>query len=335
MNNVFVVSPAQERLFQFMVAGLTGLLIVLCSPQEAFGAAGDSQIVSVSCPGTSEQAPIGSEINFTTTCTVNISVDPADSPVQLQMRVTSDTTTKTAGNGGNLTITSPENRLIANGSFGITTAGSPTTVESGITGNTTLNLTYKTWEADVGDTSYIQTFELQLLNSGGAPVTQGWYSTGTSLSLTTKNITEVSVLAAPTVTLTTSNEVFSQNTYYDSNSFTVRVKANNSWILKTQMARNPTDDSTTETINVNNVYYRCNTSGNYDCLHSSNTQFATTATYYDVAQNNVGDPTTGSSDNRALDTVDVTVLYAGRTSTNVYPKSDYTSDTTFQVTAPR
>lgn len=335
MNIRGVMFYSIKNSLRFFVATIFCLMIfggISSNNSTCLAAAGDSVITSVSCPSATEQAPVGSEIDFTSACTVNITVDAADTPVKLQVLVSDNVTTKTLGNGSNLSIISPENRLFANTTFAITQAASPVTVETGIVGNTTLNFNYKTWEGDTGGTDYTQYFQLRLLDSGDTPVTQGWYTTNTDFDFTTANVNSISISSAPMITLA-ANKAFTAG-QTETATVTISVKANNSWIAKVKLADSPIPDlpdTSSNSIPISSNTFAC--SGQTDC--ESGTITFTTA-YQDFAQSAAAVYTTGTTNGgRDLSTKNYTATFTLTTLTNPYDADTYGSDMTYQLTSPK
>jgi hypothetical protein len=159
-------------------------------------------------------------------------------------------------------------------------------------------------------------------------------SAADSITFDIVNKAYVTDSSPPTVTLSNSDEVFDIDKYYDSNSITVAVKANNSWILKTKLAGNPTSGG--DTIPVASNYYRAEdpVGGVFSNLASSRTSFAVADTYYNVAESNALTYTTGSGNGIDLDADEVTVIFSLKT-TGVFNVGSYSTNATYQVTAPK
>lgn len=249
------------------------------------------------------------------------------------------TTTRNSGNGTDITLTAPEHRFKADGPLqagtpeNITTSnlgGTVTVVQNNINSDVSglsVELEYTTYEADYGDTNYTQNFTFAVYRDNGAAVD----TASSSISFTIENRQTLTVSTNPTVSLTSSADIFSSNQYFDSNNITISVKANNTWKLDIKVAANLTDGG--KTIPITSTTFRCSGAG-FDNLAASRTQFAVADTYYGAAQNNNGTNRTGTSDNISLDAVDVTATYSAQT-TALFDQGNYSAVSTFQLTSPR
>lgn len=327
---------------KFSGAKIVAILLLCLAPllfnnNVANAAAGDSVINSVSCPAATAPETSG-QINFASACTVNITRDIADGNLQLQIRVISDTTTAGIGNGGNLDITTPSNRFSANLND-VTLAGGAITVQTGIagSGDQTLNLKYITWEADIGETDYTQNFELQLLDSVGTPVTQGWYSTNTNMTFTTKRVMEiVSTTATAAIDNLTQYSDMVPVQYHDSDNILVEFKVNDTWKLELEIEQQPTSGGDTLPLGAGTsaFYYICPASGSYTSNASSRTEITAASTKYSVSESNSA--TTGGTAT-SLSTITVTLNYSLKT-LKLFAPGDYSigaTGSTFTLTSPK
>lgn len=261
-------------------------------------------------------------------------------------------TTRNSGNGPNpLVVTSPEHRI--NGCVNATSSancGTPATnlttdtayttgvllYTTAINGTYYSRIDYTTYEADTGGTNYTQNLTFRVFkNSSEAELTN---DTDT-LTFTVANKQYVSKTAHPTITLVGSSEVYSFDTFFSSNTITVNVKANNTWKLQAELLGVPTDAA--KTIPITSTYFYIGSSANYVEIASTNaatpTQFAATSTYYDVASNNGGTFTTGTSDSINLDSIGVTFTYRLKNLSDwsdAYDQGNYSCTGRFKVISP-
>lgn len=279
---------------------------------------------------------------FTTTCTMNVTMG-GDTDLKIGVYTGDYTTTKNSGNGSNITYTSPEHRFKA---LGPKQAGTPANITTGDTGGTStivrdsittdqtgisVDLKYTTYEADYGGTEYTQPFTFALYRDNNAAID----TSGSQMTFTIENKQYIHVTTDPTITLTGSSQVFSINQYFDSNTMTAEVRANNTWKLRTELLGVPTDGG--KTIPKTSTYFKASGSG-FENLATTRTQFADINTYYDVAQNTDGTNRTGTTDNINLDPVNVVVTNSLKTlgtMEQAYDVGTYHCDSRFQVISPR
>lgn len=276
---------------------------------------------------------------FTATCSVTADSLNTGSTYKIGIFTSNYTTTKVSGNGSNLDYENPEHRFKVNGPdqagtpANITTSsnGSKSTpIKTGITGvtnySTNFDISYITYEADVGDTTYQQPFILGLYIGNGSSAT----STPINMDFTIERIQHsITTSAPPTANVSVVNAI-TPNAEQDSNTFTVNVKANSTWLLKTQLSGNLLSGG--DTIPVSSEYFRATGSG-FSNLASTKTQFATAGIDYNVAQNSAGVYTTGSSDGISLNTLGVQVIYTHKT-TSIFSPNSYTTNTTLLLNSP-
>lgn len=300
-------------------------------------------ITSFTCLGP-VATPAWPRNNFINNCTIVIN-RAGRVGLKVGVYATSYNTTKVSGNGPTpLDYRQPETpdyRFKADGPLqGGTPANITTnaTVATGITlvknnintdgdANFSFNINYRTYEADYGDTNYTQVYRVRVFRSTDVTAAT---TANQSYNFQIANKQYITVSAPPDVTLSNSAQVFTLGQYYDSNSLTVAVKANNTWKLQLKLAGDPTD--ATKTIPVASNYFYCSGAG-FINLAPTRTSFALANTYYDAAQNNAGVYRTGTADNINLSSVNVTTLLSLRT-TNVFDRGNYLTTATFNVISP-
>lgn len=298
-------------------------LILILIGQKVYAAS----ITGVSCsaPSASTSWPRNT---FNSSCNVSVDIT-GESNVKIGIKTTNTSTAKLSGNGNNLDYTSPEQRFK---SEGMSVSTSPSYVATNITssGSSSIGVSYITYEADYGDTQYQQDFTFGLYRtSDNAELST--YST--SITFTIANKQYIMISTAPTISLTGSAQVYSDNQFYDANSFTATVKANNTWKLQTKLVDLPTDGP--NNIPISSIYYKCDSDAlNYDCLYTSRTQVGSENTFYDLAQNNNGDYFTGTSDNINLSGKNITVTYSLKTS-EAFLKGNFSTENILRVISPR
>lgn len=335
MNIRGVMFYSTENSLRFFVATIFCLMILGITSSSVLAA---PTLTNLSCGAVSATASWPRN-TFKTTCTMDITVD-GETGLFVGAYVGDYITTKNSGNGSNITLTGPEHRLNVDGPLqggtpaNVTTSNTGaavTQVQNGINvdvSGLTVDVEYTTYEADLGDTNYTQNFTFAVYRDGTAAVS----TQASSMTFTIANKQYIAVSAAPSVTLTSSSEIFSVDQYYDSNNITVSVKANNTWKLQAKVAGNLSDGGT-KTIPITSTYFSCSGAG-FNNLAAARTQFAVADTYYDAAQETGGDFSTGTSDNISLDAKNVTTTYSLKT-TSTFEKAIYTSDTTFNLISPR
>lgn len=314
-----------EKINKFFAVLFLSVLLYLVSGMFYYASA--ASITGVSCPAPSATASWPRN-TFNTTCSVTVDIT-GETNVKIGIRTANTTTTKLSGNGSNLNYTTPEQRFTANSvNVGTTVADVYTNISS--SGDYNVPLAYITYEADYGDTNYQQDFTFVLRRSSDSAELG---TSASSITFTIANKQYVSVSASPTVTLTGSSQVFSTDQYYDAASaVTISVKANNTWKVQSKLAGNLISGGSN--IPATSMYYKCTANAGFDCLYTTRTQYAAADTYYDIAQENSGDYSTGTSDSINLDAKNVEFTTTLKT-TATFDKGDYTTTGTFKVTSPR
>jgi hypothetical protein len=188
------------------------------------------------------------------------------------------------------------------------------------------DLYYTTYEADYGGTSYSQPFRVRIYTNSALVATSP--NPADTLTFTIVNRSDLTISMPPTVNLP-QGLVFTSGQDQDSNTITVSVYANNTWLLQTMLTGDLISGS--NTIPVTSNYFRASGSGFINNALQK-TQFATT--YKNVAQNSAGIYRTGISANQqSLTSVNVSVTYNLRT-INFFNAGTYTTPTTFRITCP-
>ena len=312
---------------------LFSLLIILLINNAAF--AGPAESLTFTC-GSGTPTSNWPRNTFSYSCSISASKLKTDTTYDIGVYTGSYTTSKTGGNGSDITYTSPEHRLKVDGpdqggTFeNVTTNSSQATItmiKSGITGVTsysdTLTFTYVTYEADFGDTDYSQSVTAILFGPAS-----GNKSDNDNLTFTIEDRYLIVASASPSVTLTPS-DVYTADQDFDSNTFTFTITANNTWLLETQISDL---DSASDTIQESSNYFRATGTG-FNNLAASKTNFVRSNTYYDIAENSSGVYTTGTSNNISLNSLYVAVIYNLRT-TDFFSKGIYTTTAYFNLNTP-
>lgn len=272
---------------------------------------------------------------FSYNCTVSLKNLVSGNTYKVGAYSSSYITTKAQGNGGSIDFRTPEYRYTIVGPaqsgvpVNITTdnAGATTTiVKNGITGVSTdsfsFTVYYTTYEADYGDTNYEQNITISLYQSDNNNLA----TKSSTLAFTIANKQYISISSAPSITLPIA---FSLGQYYDSNTFTINVKANNTWALRAMLPA-ALNDGYGSTIPIGSNYVTSSGSG---FLTYNRVNFAAANTYYTFATNNAGVYITGTSDNINLSGIDVITKHTLLT-TDLFNSGAYAQATDYRVVSP-
>ncbi len=183
--------------------------------------------------------------------------------------------------------------------------------------NIDFEITYTTYEADYGDTTYKHRVYLNLYKKNGNIKK----THSADFVFTTENRQYLNVSSPLYVELSPS-DVFNINKFYDSNTVTVSVKSNNSWLLQSKLK----GDSFLSN------YYRVSGIG-FNNLAPRRKPFSRNNVFYNLAANNRG-AITGSYDGINLSGVDIELTYSLFYKT-ILGANRYNYDTEFNLISPR
>lgn len=310
----------------FVVFSLSSLIFLFPSDCKALN------MTAITC-----NAPIQTtsrpRVTFRRTCQVDIkSLKPTEKPGKLGVSLSTYTTSKTSGNGGNINVTSPENPIYRFRVIGTEQGGNPANITTNeLSTNTTIiqdninttgiysfDLLYTAYEADTGATSYSHTVNLNYYRKNSSTyLSRSTYN----FTFTTLNFGDVSISGPLSISLLPS-QVYTLNTYYDSNTVTISVYANNTWALQTEISG----------YSGLSHYFRASGSG-FDNLAPSRTPFLQNNTLYNVAKNINGIYTTGSSNGIYLNPLYVMLTYSYYNQ-NVLNAGVYSYNTVLNINSP-
>lgn len=272
---------------------------------------------------------------FQQSCTVNVNPN-GNSNVMVAVYALGTTTSRISGNGNDLSYTSLDRFKVVGplqSGFPVsvpTAESTAATVQNNINTSTSfpVTTTYTTYEADLGDTTYTQNYVVAVFDNVGSPF--GSAASGL-MSFTIPNKAFINVIGAPSISFTNSAEVLNPFQTKESNTITVQVRANNTWLLQSKLDQAPYDGIVDQNIDISNNAFKVSGNG-FTNLASVYTPFSLVDTYYNAAQSTGF--TTGTVDNRSLLYKDVIFTFRVENNPIPYTKGSYSSQVTFYIQNP-